>query len=85
MNKNIEQQNEQRALRAYNHVLDPINHPDPGSEAASMIIVSSEEMLSLQIPSLLCLLSLVMPLYLLQAIGLKDKRRLDDQDTNLAL
>jgi len=82
MNKDIEQKNEQRALSAYNHLLDPVNNPDPGSEAASMITVSSDELLSLQIPSVMSTVSSVMPLYLLRLIGFKeqdkDKRRRDD-------
>jgi len=81
MNKHIEQQNEQRALRAYNHVLDPVNNSDPGSEAASLITISSEEILSLRILSVMSTLSSVMPLYLLRLTGLKDhnkdKRRHD--------
>lgn len=80
MNKTIEQQNEQRFLRAYNHALDPVSNPDPGSEAASMVTVSSDEMLSLQIPSIMSSLSSVMPLYLLQLIGLKDKRKRDENE-----
>jgi hypothetical protein len=82
MNKDIEQQNDQRVLRAYNHALDPVNNPDPGSETASLITISSDDLLSLQIPSIMSTVSSVMPLYLLHLIGLmdqdKDKRRRDD-------
>jgi hypothetical protein len=85
MNKNIEQQNEQRVLRAYNHALDPVNNSDPGSEAASLITISSEEMLSLHVPSVMSSLSSVMPLYLLRLIGLKDKHRRDDHEISAEL
>jgi len=87
MNKDIEQQNDQRALRAYNHILDPINNPDAGSKTASLITISSEEMSSLQIPSVISTVSSVMPLYLLRLLGLKDqdkdKRRRDDSHNSV--
>ncbi len=79
MNKDIEQQNDQRALRAYSHALDL------GSEAASLITISSAEILSLQIPSVMSTVSSVMPLYLLCLIGLKDQnkdKRTQDNDPN---
>jgi len=83
MNKDIEQENERRAAHAYRHALDPVANPDPGSEAASMITLSSEEECSLSIPSVMSNVASVMPLYLLQWLGLKDtqdkeKRRRDD-------
>ena len=86
MNKDIEQQNEQRALGAYNHLADPVTYPDPGSEAASLITIDSAEMRSLFIPSVFSSLTSVMPLYLLQLVGLKDpqdkeKHKRDDSQT----
>ena len=41
INKDIKQENEHRAACAYRHALDPVANPDPGSEAASMITLSS--------------------------------------------
>ena len=73
MNKNIEQANFARAERAYMHALDSVANPDPGSEAASMITISSEEMSSLSVPSIMSTLMSVMPLYLLQILNLQDK------------
>jgi hypothetical protein len=80
MNKNIEQANFTRAECAYKHALDPIANPDPGSEAASMITISPEEMSSLSVSSIMSNLMSVMPLYLLQILNLQDndKRKRDD-------
>jgi hypothetical protein len=36
-NKEIEDQNKDRELRTYNHHLDPVAHPEPGSENASFV------------------------------------------------
>jgi hypothetical protein len=83
MNKNIEQANFTRAERAYKHALDPVANPDPGSEAASMITISSEEMSSLSASSVMSALMSVMPLYLLQTLSFqdKDKRKREDSLT----
>jgi hypothetical protein len=80
MNKNIEQANFTHAERAYKHALDPVANPDPGSEAASMITISSEEMSSLSASSVMSTLMSVMPLYLLQTLSFqdKDKRKCED-------
>jgi len=82
MNKNIEQTNFSRTERAYKHALDPVANPDPGSEAASMITISSEEMSSLSIPSFMSALTSVMPLYLLQIFALQDKDKRKREDSS---
>ena len=81
MNKEIESKNKQRATHAYKHALDPIANPDPSSEAASMITITSKEFRSLSIPSVMSNVASVIPLYLLQLVGLKDaqdKRKRDN-------
>ncbi|KIM41793.1 hypothetical protein M413DRAFT_71166 [Hebeloma cylindrosporum] len=52
-NKKIEAENDARALKALEHEQDPVAHPDPGSEQASLITIEAEDFNRLRIPSFL--------------------------------
>ena len=50
-NKEIEAQNAARSLKRLNHAADPVNYPDNGSEAASLITIDPKDPARLKIPS----------------------------------
>src|SRR6266567_4510903 len=52
-NKKIEAENDARALRSLEHEHDPDTHPDPGSDAASLITIEAENLNRLKVPSFL--------------------------------
>ncbi|KAF8951558.1 hypothetical protein BDZ97DRAFT_1684206, partial [Flammula alnicola] len=43
-NKKIEAENEARSLKTFNHTLDPVAHPDTGSETASLITIDPDDL-----------------------------------------
>ncbi|KAF8961793.1 hypothetical protein BDZ97DRAFT_1637618, partial [Flammula alnicola] len=50
-NKKIEAENEARSLKTFNHTLDPVAHPDTGSETASLITIDPDDLNRLKVPS----------------------------------
>ena len=54
---------------------DPVNHPTPSSEQASMITINTDEMHTLHSSSLLDSLKAIVPFYLLQRIALLNKSK----------
>jgi hypothetical protein len=51
-NKEIDERNQLRRLKMLNHELDPVAHPDTGSEQASLITLDSDDMEELRKPSI---------------------------------
>ena len=43
-NKKIEAENDARSANTLNHALDPVGHPQPGSEVASLITIDAEDL-----------------------------------------
>lgn len=62
--KDIERQNDERNWKSLNHASDPVSHPEPGSEAASMFTIDEEDLERLQRPSYASLFKDVMPTFL---------------------
>ena len=85
-NKEIKDQNKNRELKNYNHYLDPIAHPEPGSENASFITIDDAEVKDLKDPSILTRFSNFVPDFLLIHITWevrdekeeRDKRKLEE-------
>jgi hypothetical protein len=50
-NKEIESKNAERALKTLNHTLDKDAHPDPGSDAASLVTLDPEDRDRFKVPS----------------------------------
>jgi hypothetical protein len=50
-NKKIEAENDARSAKTLNNALDPAAHPQPGSEAASLITIDPEDLARLRVPS----------------------------------
>ncbi|KAF8197406.1 hypothetical protein BJ912DRAFT_875146, partial [Pholiota molesta] len=50
-NKEIEAQNTARSLKTLNHHIDPVVHPEAGSETASLITIDPEDQARLKVPS----------------------------------
>ena len=50
-NKKIEAENDARSANTLNHALDPVGHPQPGSEVASLITIDAEDLARLRVPS----------------------------------
>jgi hypothetical protein len=85
-NREIEEENKTRALQSYNHHLDPVTYPQPGSETASFITIEEADVKDLKDPSILARFMAVMPDFLLFRITReiraekeeKEKRKLDE-------
>jgi len=85
-NKEIEDENKARELRSYNHHLDPLVYPQPGSEAASFVTIDEADMKDLKDPSIFARCMAIMPDFLLFRITRenraekeeKEKRKLDE-------
>jgi hypothetical protein len=85
-NREIEEENKARALKSYNHHLDPVTYPEPGSETASFITIEDTDVKDLKDPSILARFMAVMPDFLLFRITReiraekeeKEKRKLDE-------
>jgi len=43
-NKKIEAENDARSAKTLNNALDPVGHPQPGSEVASLITIDPEDL-----------------------------------------
>ena len=81
-NKLIEEQNADRTQRTLDHAYDPANHPNPGSEQASMITIDTNDMHILRSSTVLDSLKAIVPFYLLQRLALLDKsKRKQPEDT----
>jgi hypothetical protein len=52
-NKKIETENQARSYKTLEHEQDPIAHPDPGSETASLITIPEEDLNRLKVPTFL--------------------------------
>jgi len=50
-NKKIEAENDARVLKSLEHLHDPVAHPHPGSETASLITIDAENLNRLKVPS----------------------------------
>jgi len=50
-NKGIEAENDARSAKTLNNALDPVVHPQPGSEVASLITIDPEDLARLRVPS----------------------------------
>jgi hypothetical protein len=50
-NKKIEADNDARSAKTLNNALDPVAHPQPGSEVASLITIDPEDLARLRVPS----------------------------------
>ena len=50
-NKGIEAENDARSAKTLNNALDPVAHPQPGSEVASLITIDPEDLARLRVPS----------------------------------
>lgn len=85
-NKEIEDENKIRETRSYYHHLDPVAHPQPGSETASFITIDEADMKDLKDPSIFARFSAIMPDFLLFRITRenraekeeKEKRKIDE-------
>jgi len=83
-NRGIEKKNLERAEKTLNHMIDPTNHPSPGSETASFITIDDEEILELTQPSVQAALKEDFPVYItrkLAEMAKSGKRRNDEADT----
>jgi hypothetical protein len=84
-NKEIEDQNKAREMKTYNHHLDPVSHPVPGSETASFITIDEADLTDLKDPSVLNRFLAVIPDFLLFRItrenrAEKEKRKVDESN-----
>ncbi|EDR05363.1 uncharacterized protein LACBIDRAFT_329795 [Laccaria bicolor S238N-H82] len=50
-NKGIDAENDARSAKTLNNALDPVAHPQPGSEVASLITIDPEDLARLRVPS----------------------------------
>ena len=90
-NKEIEDQNKNRELRNYNHHMDPVAHPEAGSENASFITIDESDVKDLKDPSILARFQNLFPDYLLLCITCEiradkeehEKRKLDKLNSSL--
>ena len=89
-NKEIEDQYKNRDLKSYNHHMDPVAHPEPGSENASFITIDEADVRYLKDPSILARFLNIIPDYLLLRITREtraekedhEKRRLDELNSH---
>ena len=89
-NKEIEDENKVRELRTFNHHIDPVAHPEPGSENASFITIDDDDLKDLKDPSIFARFMSVMPDFLLLRITRenrsdkeeRDKRKLDEHSAH---
>jgi hypothetical protein len=85
-NKEIEDQNKNRELKNYNHHMDPVVHPETGSDNASFVTIDESDLKDLKDPSVLTRFSNFIPDYLLLRITRearsekeeREKRKLDE-------
>ncbi|KAF8805930.1 hypothetical protein BYT27DRAFT_7103438, partial [Phlegmacium glaucopus] len=85
-NIEIEDHNKAREVKTYNHHLDPLVHPEPGSETASFITIDDTDLKDLKDPSVLAWFLNLVPDYLLFHITRenraekeeREKRKVDD-------
>jgi hypothetical protein len=92
-NKEIEDQNKNRELKIYNHYIDPVAHPETGSENASFITIDEADLKDLKDPSILARFLNVVPDYLLLLITRetradkeeREKRKLDEPSSHTLL
>ena len=85
-NKEIEDENKNRELKNYNHHIDPVLHPEAGSETASFITIDEADLKDLKDPSILARFMTVIPDFLLLRITRenradkeeREKRKLDE-------
>src|SRR5882757_8577095 len=61
MCKEIEERNNERNMKTLLNASDPVTHPEPGSETASMFTIDDEDMQRLQRPSFAALFKDVLP------------------------
>src|SRR5271155_1599581 len=61
MNKDIEEKNKERESKTLKNKIDPIIHPDPGSETASLITIDDIGMDDLKDPSMFSCFFNVLP------------------------
>ena len=91
-NKEIEDQNKNRELKTYNHLRDPVGHPDAGSEIASFITIDEADVKDLKDPSILARFMAFVPDFLLLRITRemradkeeREKRKLDDLNLHMS-
>ena len=89
-NKEIEDQNKNRELKKYNHHMDPVAHPETGSDIASFITIDESDVKDLKDPSILARFLNFVPDYLLLRITResradkeeREKRKLDEVNSS---
>jgi hypothetical protein len=89
-NKEIEDQNKVRELKIFNHHMDPLAHPEIGSENASFITIDEADLKDLKDPSILARFSNFIPDFLLIHITReiradkeeREKRKLDEVNSH---
>jgi len=83
--KEIEEQNDTRHERTHLNASDPVNHPVPGSETASLFSLDDEDLEKLKRPSFANLFRDVMPTYIANWLfehNLPDATDLDKRDSD---
>ncbi|KAF8802614.1 hypothetical protein BYT27DRAFT_7111984, partial [Phlegmacium glaucopus] len=79
-NKEIEDQNKAREVKTYNHHLDPLVYPEPGSETASFITIDDADVKDLKDPSILARFLNNVPDYLLFHITHKNQAEKEERE-----
>jgi hypothetical protein len=91
-NKEIEDQNKNREQKNYNHHMDPVLHPETGSEIASFITIDEADLRDLKDPSIMARFLNLVPDYLLLRITRetreekeeREKRKLEELSSNMS-
>ncbi|KDR80496.1 hypothetical protein GALMADRAFT_136969 [Galerina marginata CBS 339.88] len=68
MCQDIEDQNDDRHKKTFLHTTDPLSHPEPGSETASMFTIDDEDLRRLKRPSYAAMFKDVMPAFLMDVL-----------------
>src|SRR5271155_2395876 len=80
MNKEIEEKNKERELQTLKNRIDPIIHPDPGSETASLITIDDVDMDDMKDPSMFSRFFNVLPDSLIQKITRENRRDKEEKE-----
>ena len=79
-NKEIEDQNKAREAKKFNHHIDPVAHPDTGSENASFITIDEADLKDLKDPSIFGRFVNFIPDYLLLLITREIRADKEDRE-----
>src|SRR5277367_1072366 len=80
MNKEIEEKNKEREAKTLRHKMDPVNHPDTGSETASLISIDPADIEDLKDQTMFARFLSVLPDSLIQRITCENRHEKEEKE-----